>query len=126
MLALVASGDEFLQSQELEVFPKILKKSADIRVVTVAVHRLAYKVSPIMAQLPLDIDKLGIELVLFVALGRIQDAVFVCHVCYLSVHVHRLLKLRITNMLLAVSNNISIENVKQVMTAISMRGAILG
>ena len=72
VLVLVARGDELLQAQAVEVVREVMKEVGDAGIVAIAVHTLVTEVSGVVAQLVLDVGKLGVELVVLLPLGFSQ------------------------------------------------------
>ena len=64
VLVLVASGNQFLQAQLLEVVTEIMEEVAHTRVVAVAEHRLPLEMRLVMLQFVLNINELGIKFIL--------------------------------------------------------------
>ena len=77
VLVFVASGNQFLQAQLLEVVAEIMEKVAHTRVVAVAKHRFPLEMRFVVLQFVLNINKLSIELILLCIFRLVQ--VFVGH-----------------------------------------------
>lgn len=59
----VAGGDELLQAKMVEVHGEELEEVGLVGVVAVAEHHLAAELVPVVPELGLDVDQLGVELV---------------------------------------------------------------
>ena len=76
-MALVAGGDELLESKQMEVQDEVVEEVAHPRVVAVAEDGLAFEVLFVVFELCLYVFELGVELILlgFLRLGEL----LVCH-----------------------------------------------
>lgn len=66
---LVAGGDQLFQLQLLEVVGEVVKEIANLGIIAVAQDSLVLEMLDVMPQLLLDVGKLGVKLVLLVALA---------------------------------------------------------
>lgn len=72
VLALVASGDDALQSEDLETAREVLEEVAATRVVAVAEDGLAPELVAVVPHLVLDVGELSVVLVVLLALRAVD------------------------------------------------------
>ena len=77
ILILVAGGDEFLESKQMEVQDEVVEEVTHPRVVAVTEDGLAFEVLFVVFELCLYVFELGVELILL-GLLRLGE-LFVCH-----------------------------------------------
>ena len=72
VLALVAGGDDTLQSEDFKAAREVLEEVAAARVIAVAEDGLAPKLVAVVPHLVLDVGELGVVLVVLLALRAID------------------------------------------------------
>ena len=65
LLIFIAGGDEFFQFEGFKIVREIMKEIADPGIITVTVDNFVFEVMSVVRELPFNVGKLGVELVLF-------------------------------------------------------------